>query len=217
MHGQSSALAEPERGYRREGHDGRDEGDDTRKPDHVDAVNQVFAEFELAYHNQYHKAFPDGESVVIAKKYWLSSLERYSPPQIIRAARRLVKTSEYLPAVAGLVKACESSLDLFGLPSSRQAYIEACQASSPKAEYRWSHPAVYYAGRASDWYVLANEPEARAFPVFDYHYRQLCGRVMEGERLDIEQPRALQKNPARHLSPAERRERMEKLRRDHGI
>ena len=27
--------------------------------DHVDAINQIFAEFEFAYHNQFHKAFAE--------------------------------------------------------------------------------------------------------------------------------------------------------------
>ena len=37
--------------------------------DRVDAINNVFAEFEFAYHNQFHKAFSDHESLTIAKKY----------------------------------------------------------------------------------------------------------------------------------------------------
>ena len=57
-------------------------------PDRVDAINQIFAEFEFAYHNQFHKAFADAESLAIAKKYWLSSLENYLPTQIVRAAKK---------------------------------------------------------------------------------------------------------------------------------
>ncbi len=45
--------------------------------DHVDAINQMFAEFELAYHNQYHKAFPDEGALNLAKKYWLTSLAAF--------------------------------------------------------------------------------------------------------------------------------------------
>ena len=57
-------------------------------PDRIDAINKVFAEFEFAYHNQFHKAFSSHESLTIAKKYWLSSLEEYSPSQIIAAAKK---------------------------------------------------------------------------------------------------------------------------------
>ena len=65
-------VAEPDQDYAND-----------RELDHVDAVNQIFAEFEFAYHNQFHKAFAEVEALVIAKKYWLSNLERYSPEQIL--------------------------------------------------------------------------------------------------------------------------------------
>lgn len=180
--------------------------------DHVDAINQVFAEFEFAYHNQFHKAFGSAESLVIAKKYWLSSLENYAPHQIVQAAKRLIKTQDYLPSIAALVRACEEGFDLFGLPSPRQAYVEACSAPSPKRQHHWSHEAVYFAGKASGWYLLANEPESRAFPVFDYHYKLLCRRVMNGERLTVDLPTPLSNKVDRKLSPEEAKARIAKLR-----
>ncbi|HAJ76204.1 MAG TPA: hypothetical protein DCM64_07085, partial [Gammaproteobacteria bacterium] len=126
--------------------------------DRVDAINQVFAEFEFAYHNQFHKAFADAESLAIAKKYWLSSLENYSPAQIVQAAKTVIRSQGYLPSIAIILRACEQGTDLFGLPSIRQAYLEACGAASPKREQHWSHEAVYLAGKATGWYLLANEP-----------------------------------------------------------
>jgi hypothetical protein len=183
----------------------------------VDAINQVFSEFAFAYHNQFHRAFPDQASITIGKEYWLSCLAEFSPVQITRAARKLVKSSEYLPNVAALVQVCQSGLELFGLPSVREAYLEACRAPSPKATQPWSHPAVYHAGRASDWFVLANEPEAVAFPVFEYNYRQICQRVMGGERFDIKPPPALTAGHGRKLSAAQRKERMRRLRKEVGL
>ena len=37
----------------------------TAKPTeaHVEAINHLFTELELAYHNQFHKAFPDHQSL----------------------------------------------------------------------------------------------------------------------------------------------------------
>ena len=40
----------------------------------IDAVNQMFAEFALVYHNQYQKAFSDKEKLSLAKRLWLSHL-----------------------------------------------------------------------------------------------------------------------------------------------
>ena len=56
-------------------------------PDLIDAINQVFAEFELAYHNQYYKAYADPDRLILAKKYWLGALAEYTPAQIVAAAR----------------------------------------------------------------------------------------------------------------------------------
>lgn len=190
---------------------GTDNEADASAPDHVDAINQLFAEFELAYHNQYRKAYPDGESLFMAKKYWLSCLSGFSPLQITRAARMVVKTRDYLPSVAAVVQACESGLELYGLPAPRQAYLEACRAPQPKSSFAWSHPAVYYAGRASDWFVLATEPESAAFPVFEHFYRIYARQVMRGEKLEVNPPKALVNNPGKKTDPEERRLHVEKL------
>lgn len=187
------------------------------EPGLVDAINQVFSEFAFAYHNQFHKAYPDRASIDIAKEYWLSCLAEFSPRQITRAARKLVKSSDYLPTVAALVKACESGLDLFGLPAPRDAYLEACRATSPRSAYNWSHPAVYYAGRASDWFVLTTEPESVALPIFSYNYQQICQRVMQGEQFDIKPPPALGNRHGKKLTSEQRKERMRQLRRQVGL
>lgn len=181
-------------------------------PDRVDAINQVFAEFSLAYHNQYRKAYPDEASVMLAKKYWLACLAEFSPQQIVRAGRAAVKSSEFLPTVAAVVKACESGHTLFGLPSPREAYLEACRATSPKSAWPWSHPAVYHAGVASDWYLLASEPESVAMPVFAHHYAVFSRRVMQGDALTTPSPPALPAEVRRPLTAAERQARMRALR-----
>lgn len=184
------------------------------KLDRVDAINQIFAEFEFAYHNQFHKAFSDAESQIIAKKYWLSSLEQYSPLQIVHAAKQVIRSQDYLPSIAALVKACEQGLDLFGLPSPRQAYIEACGAPSPKREFSWSHEAVYLAGQAAGWFILASEPESKSFPLFDYHYQILCRRVINGEQLELAVAEPLPEKAAHPLSKNEAKARFAKMREE---
>jgi hypothetical protein len=181
-------------------------------PDQVDAINQLFAEFEIAYHNQYHKAYGSEERLILAKKYWLSCLASYSPSQIVAAARYVVKHHDYLPTVSVVVRACEEGLALFGLPTAKEAYIEACRANSPKAAFAWSHQAVYHAGKATGWFLLATEPEDRVFPLFEFYYHGICQRVLRGEALDEPQTPALPTRIAKPLSAAENHARMLKLR-----
>jgi hypothetical protein len=177
----------------------------------------MFAEFELVYHNQFNKAFPTPEKLQYAKRLWFSNLKEFSSDQILKATHRAIKESEFLPTVRGIRKYLEQSLDAFGLPDVHSAYMEACRAPSPKAEYRWSHPAVYFAGLASDWFFLANNTEQKAFPVFERNYQILCERVKRGEDLEVPVARALPETSQKPLSREEQQAHMKKLREDTGI
>lgn len=180
----------------------------------MDAIDQMFAEFELVYHNQYNKAFPTREKLMYAKKLWFSHLASESPDTILRAARRAVRESEFLPTVKKILDFCQPSAEDLGLPDAHSAYLEACRAPSPKAEQPWSHVAVYHAGRESDWFFLANNPEHTAFPVFRRHYEQLCQRVLQGDELPPPSLAALPEQSSTQLSLDERREQLRKLRRE---
>ena len=185
--------------------------------DHADAVTQIFAQFEFAYHNQFHKAFPEKQDLIIAKKFWLDSLREFSPAQIVAAARQVVREQTFLPSLSTMVQACLKGREVHGLPDNRRAYTEACNAASPKAEQTWSHPAVYLAGKAAGWHLLASEPESVAMPIFEYHYEQLCRKVVAGEQLGIDAPPALPEKIETPLSAEELHTRLEKLRKDLGL
>lgn len=168
---------------------------------------------ELAYHNQFHKAFP-GDKANVAKQLWLHSLLDLSPEEILRGGRRSIKESAYLPTLHTIRELSRPSLRDFGLPDTHSAYLEACRAPSPKAAYNWSHPAVYHAGRAADWFFLANNPERAAFPVFREHYERFCERVIEGEELTQPDTPALPQESTTPLSLDERRQKLAELRRE---
>ena len=176
----------------------------------VSAVNQMFAEFSLVYHNQYQKAFPDKEKLMLAKRLWMQHLAHYKPEQILAAVRRVTQESEYLPTVHGVIKYLGASS--LGLPEARDAYREACLAPSPKVEQRWSHAAVYLAGAASDWFFLANQTEKTAFPVYEKHYRELCERVAQGDKLQMPAVAALPETIHQPMTAEQRHAAMEALR-----
>jgi hypothetical protein len=178
----------------------------------INAVNQMFAEFSLVYHNQYQKAFPDKEKLMLAKRLWMQHLAHYKPEQILAAVRRVTQESEYLPTVHGVLKYLGANA--LGLPDARDAYREACLAPSPKVEQHWSHPAVYLAGAASDWFFLASQTEKTAFPVFEKHYRDLCERVAQGEVLQMPAVAALPEDIHRPMTPEQRHAAMQALRQE---
>lgn len=178
----------------------------------IDAINQMFAEFELVYHNQFQKAFSDKEKLLLAKRLWLSHLSGFTAEQILAAARKATHDSEYLPTVRGVLKYLEDYRTL-GLPDARDAYREACLAPSPKVQYAWSHPAVYWAGVSSDWFFLASRSEREALPVFEKHYRALCERVAQGETLPLPDVPALPEQVHQPMTPEQRHAAMEALRK----
>ncbi|MEH6583178.1 MAG: replication protein P [Halioglobus sp.] len=184
---------------------------------HIDALNQVFALFRLNYHNQYYAAFPDSAQVNQIKKLWLDSLADYPVEQVLRGARHAIENSEYLPTLNRMHECCQHGLSEFGLPRAHDAYMEACNASSPKSAQPWSHPAVYLAGRDSNWFFLSNNTEYSTWPIYREHYKQYCSRVMRGETLSIPEPEALERDLVEPLSKSEQLEELQRLRSESGL
>jgi len=146
----------------------------------------------------------------MAKRLWMRLLGDYTGEVIMRAAEKAVKESSWLPNVHEVLARCDIS-EVLGLPSAHAAYVEACRAPSPKKEYKWSHPAVYFAGRATDWFFIANETEQKAFPVFKRNYDLLLQRVQAGETLEIDLPPALTDGVETPLTRDEQKVRLKGL------
>ncbi|MFV0476299.1 MAG: replication protein P [Parahaliea sp.] len=185
--------------------------------EHVETINQVFALFRLNYHNQYYAAFSEAEQLKQIKKLWLDSLAHYPAAQILRGARYAIDHCEFLPTLKRMHECCQQSLQALGLPLAHDAYLEACNRASPKANQRWSHPAVYLAGHDSGWHFLANNSEARTWPVFERHYQNYCQRVVRGEHLYLPKETVLEQQPARPLPKEEQLVRLKKLREETGL
>ncbi len=189
-------------------------GNGAAAPDRGDAVNLMFAEFQLAWPNQYNKAFEDEAVLTLARRRWMEWLGDFSPEVIVQAAKRVAETAKYLPCPAEMREACES---LLGLPPAREAFREACERDFPKHEQPWSHPAVYFAGRATGWSDLESGPDRSTFPRFEHHYAVMRRRAANGEPLSVPVPEALPEKKEKTLSRREVLARLAKLRKDIGI
>ena len=127
----------------------------------VELINLIFAELEITFHNQFHKAFPDEETLTLAKQLWLAKLEKYQNELIFRAIDKIIETSKYLPSLSAVLNQIkELKLLEQNIPSSNTAYIEAsCLGETNPLDFNWSHPFVYHAGAKVGWYRLKTEPE----------------------------------------------------------
>lgn len=173
--------------------------------------------FRVNYHNQYYSAYSDTNLLNQAKKLWSESLVRFSEAQILKGAKRCIEASDYLPTLNKMIGFCSEQLIELGLPTLRDAFIEACQAGSPKSAQAWSHPAVYLAGKDSNWFFLANNQDNFTFPVFDKHYQHYCQRALQGEQLTVPNPEALEQPRGHPLSRDEQKAALKKMREDLGI
>ena len=66
----------------------------------VELINLIFAELEITFHNQFHKAFPDEETLTLAKQLWLAKLEKFDNEIIFKAIDKIIETSKYLPSLS---------------------------------------------------------------------------------------------------------------------
>lgn len=177
---------------------------------HVEAINQLFTELELAYHNQFHKAFPDHQSLSMAKQLWLRMLVEYPAEFITYGGRKAICENTFLPTVHGIREHCDAAATA-GLPDCKAAYIEACTAKP--SEHQWSHPIVYYAGKATDWFFLKGHIESQTYPVFERNYEILKERIRRGEILEMPVVKAIEKQRVKPLESEEQKSRLATLRK----
>jgi len=149
---------------------------------YIDTINQVFGLLKINYHNQFYKAYGTDDEFVSVRRLWIQSLQRFPPEKILKAAKSVIESSEFLPTLRTMIRHCDEQSNE-GLPDAHSAYLEACRAPSPKANQEWSHLAVYYAGKQCDWFFLQSNNEETAFPVFRKAYDKICQKVLQGEAL----------------------------------
>jgi len=106
---------------------------------------------------------------------------------------------------------CRITPQDLGLPDTRSAMLEACNAPYPKDQHTWSHPAVYLAGNAVGWFDVQHLTERELFPIFDNAYTQLVHRVLNGEQLSLPIRKALPKEVHVPADPEKGREALRRL------
>ena len=127
----------------------------------VELINLIFAELEITFHNQFHKAFPDEETLTLAKQLWLAKLEKFDNEIIFKAIDKIIETSKYLPSLSAVLNQIkELKFQQQKIPPPNVAYAEATSLGeiSP-LDFNWSHPFVYHAGAKVGWYRLKTESE----------------------------------------------------------
>lgn len=145
----------------------------------------IFTRFMAIYGYKYKSCYETEDELRIAKREWALSLRGYSESELVAAVNRCKETLAWMPTISEFLAILRDIGGDFGLPSTRNAYVEACMYADHPQRHRWSHPAVYLAGQNAGWFELRGEDESQIFPRFSYQYEVLCRRVREGENLEL--------------------------------
>ena len=149
-------------------------------------VNTVFDRLQVIF-PAWQRAFPTPEALKSARQEWTKALVEAGvvTEQALaigfRAARE--KDIPFFPSPGMFIKWCQPSPEALGLPSVPQALNDI-------ARHRETHPAVILAARATR-FERSTLTAAEYEPVFARHYEILVKRVLAGEDLSVEVPKAL--------------------------
>ena len=149
----------------------------------IDLINVLFTQLEITYHNQFHKAFPDSDSLKLAKQLWLKKLSLFENEIIFKSIDNIMSKSEYLPSLSSVLQKCKTlTLKANNIPSLEKAFKEASSYCDTPSEHNWSHPIVYHAGSETGWFFLQNESEQSALKEFKNKFDFLINEWLEGKK-----------------------------------
>ena len=143
-------------------------GEKIKIPDnHIELVNLIFAQLEITYHNQFHKAFKDEVSLNLAKQLWLKKLEIFSLDLIFQAIDELTSKSKFLPSLSQTLEEVKSHfLKKEGIKFIESAFAEACLGSDDPEGFNWTHPLIYETAKNFGWSDLRRSEERLGFEKF---------------------------------------------------
>ena len=148
----------------------------------IELVNLIFTQLEVTYHNQFHKAYPDKNSLNLAKQLWLTQLQRFDEKIVFESVGKLMTTSDFLPTLSKVINYCiESKLKSNGIPNVNYAYKEACHSRNNFEKFSWSHPIIFYIGSKTGWDYLWTQAEKETFIEFKLNYDLLVNEYLEGK------------------------------------
>ena len=159
----------------------------SNKEEFIECIDSLFLKLELAYHYQFYKVFGTDDRLNEGKKLWATSLKSFSTETILEGIESVVGSQSYLPTLTDLIKACSEINNQDGFPSVEEVYIEARKSFSPRAEYPWSHPIVYFAGKKIGWNFLDEKDSKELFFSFKKIFNKLKLEAFNGNEFKIEQ------------------------------
>ena len=158
-------------------------------------INKVFEQLKTIF-PAWPQAFPTQSSLNLAKNVWSKALIEAGVTSKEQLAIGFMKArrsqQDFMPSCGKFIAWCKLEPEDFGLPCVEQAYLLTIHHRiTPDI-----HPAVKIAAKKTK-YERSTLKADEYKKVFSYTYQQLFERVMRGESIEIEIPKALE-NKATH-------------------
>lgn len=149
--------------------------------------------FQARYGHIWSSQFQSEEMAEVIKLEWAAVLSEFSADRVYQVAEYCFDQRSMPPNLTEFRILCRPQMKDFGLPPADRAYREACVASHSPSSAKWSHPAVYWAGKRFGWVELF-QGSFGAEKRFSKIYEQICRRVMAGEKVELptQNPTALE-------------------------
>ncbi|WP_159655967.1 replication protein P [Vibrio atypicus] len=181
-------------------------------------INKLFSELQTCF-PAWRQTFTSKADIDATKRAWVRGFVEAkitSEKQLqcgLAKARR--SESPFWPSVGQFISWCQPDPMDHGLPTPEAAFIEASKNSHPAySGNKWSHPAVYVATREVGRFELANLPRDKSWPLFKRAYSIVVSRVLAGESLEGEIPKALpEKSESRPVDPKVAQQHIERLKK----
>lgn len=129
---------------------------DLPRDDQARLVNLIFSELRSAYPGQYLKYSREINDWEVTERKRLVRDEDFRRLTAVQIKEGLAKSCrlEFLPTIGKFIQNCIPSLQSLGLPDAEQAWQEASNHSHEVVQHKWSHWAVYEAGKRTGWHTI---------------------------------------------------------------
>ncbi|CAM3611637.1 replication protein P [Vibrio cholerae] len=181
-------------------------------------INKLFSELQTCF-PAWRQTFTSKADMDAVKRTWARGLIEAKITSYKQLQWGLLKArrseSPFWPSLGQFINWCQPDPEDFGLPTPEVAFKEASRNSHPASvDCKWTHPAVYVAAREAGTYELANLPRDKSWPLFQRAYSITVRRVLEGEDLSGEIPKALPQKPEpRSVDPKVAQQHIERLKK----
>lgn len=155
------------------------------KEDLIVFVNELFENFELAYHFNFSKVYDSQNKIDLAKRLWAKTLKNFNKFQLQMAMKDVFLNNEYLPTLNEFVKLSSQQALSEEIPSVLHAFDEARKSYDPHVSFKWTHPIIYFAGKKVGWNNFHDQQKTLVMHKFRNYYLEYAEQAMNGKTFKL--------------------------------